>query len=76
MTRPRYFTSTGQHDSDAVYLRHDSKSGDCVVVTATGERPPNFIPWPLSESLRLVQLGLLREISWSEAARLLRDARQ
>lgn len=71
---PRYFASLSPFDSDAVYLRHDNDTADCVVVTSTGERPPNFIPWPLAESLRLLQLGLLREVSWRAAAQLLLDA--
>lgn len=53
-----------------VYIRHDSEHGDGVVMTPTGERPPNSVPWPLWHTLGAVQLGLAKEITREEAEAL------
>jgi hypothetical protein len=64
---PRFFTRTGGFTSDALYVRYDSEGADGVIVTASGERPSNHGPWPISRCELMVKIGHGRELTAEEA---------
>lgn len=68
---PRYFKSVDPPGSDMIYIRHDDETSDGVVVTMTGERQPNSVPWPLWHTLGAVQVGIAEEITQEEAEALI-----
>lgn len=68
---PRYFRHLCEVTSDCIYVRHDSPA-HAVVVTRTGERPPNAPNgWPIEYSLLMQAMGQAEEITAAEAASMM-----
>lgn len=67
---PRYFIKPNGFKSDALYVRHDT-ADDAVVITPHGERSlAGDGPWPLSNTVLMVEMDKACEISEREARAL------